>query len=120
MFLSRSKNLEKVNKSKGRTIQLFQVQEKEAGKLQYDLSQSENNDNERECMRELLRVGIREELTDRQRTCLLRYISGDRVEKIAADLGIKESAVYKRIRNAKKRLKKLGYTYDIYSKYHID
>ena len=118
MFLSRSKNLEKVNRSKGRTIQLFQVQEKEAGKLQYEQSLSENNDNERQCMKELLRIGIREELTDKQRTCIMRYISGESVEKIAADLGIKPSAVYKRIRTAKKKLKKLSYTYDIYSKYH--
>ena len=48
----------------------------------------------------------------------MRYISGESVEKIAADLGIKPSAVYKRIRTAKKKLKKLSYTYDIYSKYH--
>ena len=118
MFLSKSKNLEKVNKSKGRTIQLFQVQEKEAAKLQYDQSQSENNDNERQCMRELLRVGIREELTDRQRTCIMRYLSGESVEKIAADLGLCVDTIYKHIRKAKKKLKKLSYTYDIYSKYH--
>ena len=118
MFLSRSKNLEKVNRSKGRTIQLYQVQEKEAGKLQYEQSLSENNDNERQCMKELLRIGIREELTDKQRTCLLRYISGESVEKIAADLGLCVDTIYKHIRTAKKKLKKLSYTYDIYSKYH--
>ena len=118
MFLSKSKNLEKVYRSKGRTIQLFQVQEKEAGKLQYEQSLSENNDNERQCMKELLRIGIREELTDKQRTCIMRYISGESVEKIAADLGLCVDTIYKHIRKAKKKLKKLSYTYDIYSKYH--
>ena len=107
MFLSKSKNLEKVYRSKGRTIQLFQVQEKEAGKLQYEQSLSENNDNERQCMKELLRIGIREELTDKQRTCIMRYISGESVEKIAADLGLCVDTIYKHIRTAKKKLKKL-------------
>lgn len=94
----------------GRCLQLLESQEKEASILMYMDDESGTNEKQRERMKKLLAQGIKHELTQRQRDCIgMKYIHKMTAEEIAAELDITAATVYKHIRMAKKRLKKLNY-----------
>lgn len=70
-------------------------------------SENTSKSEKRKRMEAFLRIAIKNELTERQRTCIYRYYF-DRmhVEDIAAMMGLKPTTVYKHIRLARKALKK--------------
>ena len=65
-------------------------------------------DSKRERLKKIMRIGIVQELTDKQRDCMLkRYVNGMSVKDIAETMNISASNVYKHISKAKKRIAKL-------------
>ena len=74
--------------------------------LQYS-SVTMSKSEKRKRMEAFLRIAIKNELTERQRTCIYRYyFDRMQVEDIAAMMGLKPTTVYKHIRLARKALKK--------------
>lgn len=59
-------------------------------------------------MKKLLKIGLKNELTDKQRYCLINYYSGRKVGEIAEELGVRPTTVYKHIKKARTALKKCG------------
>ena len=91
-------------------IQLLPSQEKEASLLIYFNDEAGTNDDKRERMKKLLAQGIKYELTRRQKECVtMRFIHDLTVEEIAQELDLTVDTVYKHIRLARRRLKKLNY-----------
>ena len=69
---------------------------------------SDEPDHKRERLKKLMRVGIKQELTEKQRNCLLkRYIENMSVNDIAESMNICPATVYKHIKKAKERLARL-------------
>ena len=65
-------------------------------------------DSKRERLKKIMRIGIVQELTDKQRDCMLkRYVNGMSVKDIAETMNISASNVYKHISKAKKRIARL-------------
>lgn len=65
-------------------------------------------DSKRERLKKIMRTGIVQELTDKQRDCMLkRYVNGMSVKDIAETMNISASNVYKHISKAKKRIARL-------------
>ena len=66
-----------------------------------------SNAEKRKRLKKLLETGIKSELTERQKTCIMRYYAENTpAEEIAKELGITKATVYKHIRSGRKRLKK--------------
>ncbi len=67
----------------------------------------ENNNNTIKRMKKLLAAAIQNELTDRQKDCVIQYYYEKRsVKEIAENTGIKPTTVYKHINKARKAIKK--------------
>lgn len=65
-------------------------------------------DSKRERLKKIMKIGLIQELTDKQRECMLkRYVNGMSVKDIADAMNLKPSSVYKHIRVAKKRMARL-------------
>lgn len=59
-------------------------------------------------LKKIMKAGIMIELTDKQKSCMLkRYVNEKSVVDIANEMDIKPATVYKHIRTAKKRLARL-------------
>ena len=59
-------------------------------------------------LKKIMKTGIMIELTDKQKSCMLkRYVDEKPVVDIANEMGIKPATVYKHIRTAKKRIARL-------------
>lgn len=72
---------------------------------------SDEPDSKRERLKKLMRVGIKQELTEKQRNCLLkRYVENRSVKDIAEEMNLTPANVYKHISKAKKRIARL-YSY---------
>lgn len=87
---------------------LDEAKEKEAS-LYSVMTGEEENDNglQRSRMKHILSVGMRNELTDRQKSCVYDYYFTDlSVAEIAEKMQLSTATVYKHIRKAKQRLKK--------------
>ena len=87
---------------------MMDAEEKEASVNNYLESFAETNDSKHNRMKALMLIGIRNELTDRQRDCIsMKYIDGLRAEVIAERLGLSAATVYKHIRKGLERLRRL-------------
>lgn len=65
-------------------------------------------DSKRERLKKIMKIGLIQELTDKQRECMLkRYVNGMSVKDIADAMNLKPSSVYKHVRVAKKRMARL-------------
>lgn len=72
------------------------------------LNRSDEVDTRKERLKKILRVGLKQEITDRQRDCLTkRYLENMSVNDIADSMNIRPATVYKHIEKAKKRLARL-------------
>ena len=69
---------------------------------------SDEPDPKRERLKKLMRAGIKQELTEKQRNCLLkRYVENRSVKDIAEEMNLTPKNVYKHIKKAKERLARL-------------
>ena len=72
----------------------------------YYESGNDNND-KRKRMKKLLAAAIENELTERQKNCIMQYYYEKKsVKEIAENTGIRPTTVYKHIKKAKEALKK--------------
>lgn len=72
------------------------------------LNRSGEPDIRKERLKKILRVGLKQEITDRQRDCLTkRYLENMSVNDIAESMNICPATVYKHIKKAKERLARL-------------
>ena len=66
-----------------------------------------NNDSIRKRMKKILSEAIKNELTKRQKECIMQYYYEHKsVREIAENTGIKPTTVYKHINKARKAIKK--------------
>ncbi|MBQ6153588.1 MAG: sigma-70 family RNA polymerase sigma factor [Ruminococcus sp.] len=73
----------------------------------------ETNRLQRERMKRILTRAIREELTDRQRSCLiLYYLKGMKMREIARTLMLSTSTVSRHIRTAERKLRRIADYYE--------
>ena len=73
----------------------------------------ETNRLQRESMKRILTRAIREELTDRQRSCLiLYYLKGMKMREIARLLMLSTSTVSRHIRTAERKLRRIADYYE--------
>ena len=71
-------------------------------------NRSDKVDTQKERLKKILRVGLKQEITDRQRDCLTkRYLENMSVKDIANKMGVTPASVYKHIKKAKKRIEML-------------
>ncbi len=88
----------------------MESQEKDFSFAKFLTNDSDDNSEERERMKKLLREGIRLELTQRQRDCIgMKYIQRMKADEIASELDISVDTVYKHIRVGMAKLKKLKF-----------
>lgn len=72
------------------------------------LNRSDKVDTRKERLKKILRAGLKQEITDRQRDCLTkRYLENMSVNDIADCMNIRPAAVYKHIERAKKKIARL-------------
>ena len=72
------------------------------------LNRSDKVDTRKERLKKILRVGLKQEITDRQRDCLTkRYLENMSVNDIADCMNIRPATVYKHIERAKKKIARL-------------
>ncbi|MCH3973087.1 MAG: LuxR C-terminal-related transcriptional regulator [Oscillospiraceae bacterium] len=82
-------------------------------KLSYDLlpqglcaqPPADQPDSRYEAMRRALHLAIQQELTPRQRFCIEHRLSGEKVQDIAAELGLAPSTVSMHLKRASRRLR---------------
>ncbi|MBR2176819.1 MAG: sigma-70 family RNA polymerase sigma factor [Clostridia bacterium] len=86
---------------------LDELRIKKASMLSYLLSDGKETDEKKERMKRILKVGMENELTQRQKECVNSYyLGGVSVKNIAQEMGISTSTVYKHIRKGIAALKK--------------
>lgn len=86
------------------------VQENEASVLSYLMENYDRtNDKQRERMKKLLEISIRNELTERQRQCIvMKFYDKMKTKEIADTLNIKEITVYKHIQRGIAAMKRVA------------
>ncbi len=78
----------------------------------YDFDYRENNSSEVSKMKNVLKLAMLNELTERQRYCICEYyLKGRKMKAIAEDLNINPSTVTRHIKNALKNLKRIADCY---------
>ena len=71
------------------------------------LTNGDTNERKRTRALKILNAAINNELTGRQKTCIMRYYyDGIKVNEIAQELNIKPTTVYKHLKTARTALKK--------------
>lgn len=97
---------------------IIHITDKNINQVSYDLFQcfsnmeTMGNDDKRNRMKEVLHKAIYNELTDKQRMCLLlHYYEGMKMKDIALKLGLQNSTVSRHIASATKKLKNIAQYY---------
>lgn len=97
---------------------IIHITDKNINQVSYDLfkrftsMETMGNNDKRNRMKEVLHKAIYNELTDKQRMCLLlHYYEGMKMKDIALKLGLQNSTVSRHIASATKKLKNIAQYY---------